>query len=603
MPVKNSTTAEKLGSLRKEFNTLGVDGFLIPRADEFQGEYVPACASRLEWLTGFSGSAGISIVLKDKAVVMSDGRYSIQIKQETDPAHFTTEDSTLVSAGQWLAGNAAKDSVIGYDPRLHTPGEIERIEKAIAGKGIALKALDKNAVDQIWDDRPPAPKEKVELFPESVAGESVKNKIKTVIEAVELEGAQGAVLTMPDSVCWLLNIRGDDVPCTPVVLSHVIVNAGEKKAEFFVDPAKLPTDVKAKLEKDVTIYTPEDLAARLVALAASGKAAGKPVLVDYQRSAIWFKSTLESAGAIVKNAKDPCIDPRAQKTPSEQDAIRKAHVLDGIAVTKFLHWLDGQDEKSGLDEIAVADRLEAFRKLEQSYRGPSFATISGFEANGAVVHYHASAASNKKIDRAGMLLVDSGGQYEWGTTDITRTLVIGAPSEEMRENYTLVLKGHIALANAKFPSGKTGAQIDTLARQYLWAADLDFDHGTGHGVGCYLSVHEEAASISPRGHDAFKEGMLLSNEPGYYKEGEYGIRLENLILVQKDGLRKFKGTVMLAFETVTFAPFDRKLIKPDLLNVDEKTWLNDYHAQVYAKLEQGLDQDCKDWLKIQTQPF
>lgn len=603
MPDKNSTAAEKLGSLRQQFNTMGVDGFLIPRADEYQGEYVADYANRMSWFSDFTGSAGMVTVLRDKAVVITDGRYQIQVKNEVDPICFDTADVDDITTGRWIADHADEDAVIGYDPKLHTPKQIEAIEKEVGDKGITLKALDHNLVDLIWDDQPAEPKGAVELFPEKYAGMSMSDKKTLIMDAVKAEGAQGMVISLPDSICWLLNIRGSDVDYIPVVLSTLLIDTEKEAIELFVDPDKISPDIYAELGNDVVFLEPAELENKLEDISAAAQNSGKPVLLDHQRSSIWFKNVLENAGANVRDFKDPCIDPRARKNDIEKAAIREAHITDGVAMVRFLHWLDSVGPQSGESEISVAQKLENFRQKGQGYRGPSFATISGFADNGAVVHYHATPAKHKQIDKDGLLLVDSGGQYDNGTTDITRTVAIGEPSEEMKESFTQVLRGHIALASAKFPEGTTGAQLDALARQFLCSANKDYDHGTGHGVGCYLSVHEEASGISPRGNGVVQTGMLLSNEPGYYKAEEYGIRIESLILTHGDEVRKDTGDLMHHFETVTFAPISKALIKADMLSPEEKSWLNDYHDQVYRKISPLVEDDVKAWLQHSTSPL
>lgn len=603
MANAQSTPKEKLDSLRGQFNALGIDGFLIPRADEYQSEYVAPYADRMRWISGFTGSAGMVIVLKDKAVTMTDGRYLIQIAKEVDPSCFSTADMTVQSGGKWLAANAAPNAVVGYDPKLHTPSQIEAIEKDALVAGVTLKPVDHNPLDAVWDDQPAAPQNPVVLFPDSYAGLSFSDKKAMILDGIKAKGAAGCVITLPDSVCWLLNVRGSDIDFNPVVLSTVIADAQADTLEWFVEGAKIPADVRAHFGRDVIFSDPAALEKRLGDLGQAALKTGKEVLLDFQRSSLWFKSVLEKTGAALKSTKDPCVDPKARKTLAEQNAIRAAHLVDGAAMVKFLRWLDQQDEKSGLDEIAVSDKLEGFRQQGQGYKGLSFSTISGFAGNGAIIHYHASPQSNARIDKAGLLLVDSGAQYENGTTDITRTIAIGQPSDEARENFTHVLKGHISLASARFPKGTTGQQLDILARQPLWRANIDFKHGTGHGVGCYLSVHEEAASISLRGKDAVESGMLLSNEPGYYKENEYGIRIENLILAKEDGFCSVTGALMHRFETVSLAPIDKALIKAEMLGMDEKLWLNTYHKAVYDQISPALDQDHRDWLKDKTSPI
>ncbi len=602
--MNSITSADKLKSLRAEMAKDGLDGFVIPRSDEFLGEYVPPSAERLAWFTGFTGSAGISVALQSKAVVMTDGRYQIQIRQQVNAAQFEIADSQAESAGAWIARSAAKGAVIGYDPRLHTAREIEVMEESLRQAGMTLKAVNDNPIDRLWQARPAPPAGKVSIFPDSIAGRSLHEKKQIVMDAVTAKGGAAGVVALSDSIAWMLNIRGDDLKCVPVALSHAIVNALDGQIEWFVDAAKIPPDVMAHLGNSVIIRSPSDLDKRLVDIAAAAKAVDKPVLLDPARSPIYFRQALGDAGAKVADYKDPCIDPRAQKTSAEKAGIEKAHVLDGAAVVKFLHWLDGAVPSAGISEIDVENKLEGFRKESPEYKGPSFDTIAGFAGNGAITHYRATPQTSKMIDTDGLLLVDSGGQYPFGTTDITRTIAIGTPSDEMRVNFTRVLKGHFAIAMAQFPSGTTGQRIDSLGRAPLWAAGLDFDHGTGHGVGCYLSVHEEAASISPRGQEPLKPGMLISNEPGFYKEGEYGIRIENLVMVEEAGNRiDKKSTVMLKFNTVTLAPYDRRMIKSDMLNAEEKQWLNNYHARVYTTLKPLLNTQQADWLRDSTQPI
>ncbi|MFP4313894.1 MAG: M24 family metallopeptidase [Alphaproteobacteria bacterium] len=603
MPVKTSTIKEKLNSLRTEFNNFGVDGFIVPRGDEYQGEYVAPYAERLAFMTGFTGSAGQAVILDKKAIVMSDGRYTIQLQKEVDGAHYDVADSTKITAGQWLVQNADSKAVIGYDPKLHTPAQIKALESDISDSGITLKPLEQNPVDLIWDDQPDFPLGAVSLFPEKVAGHSRAQKKDMISEALENKGAHGGVITLPDSICWLLNVRGSDVLYTPLVHSALIVDVQKKVLEWFVDNAKLSNKIRAALSKDVTIFDPDKLEERLDKLAKASRKSGKPVMLDFKRSAVHFKTLLENAGANVLDMSDPCIEPKAQKTNSEQNAIRAAHKEDGLALVKFLKWLSENAVQHNLTELDVADQLEAFRKESSSYKEPSFPTIAGFAGNGAIVHYRATSDNHAAINSDGLLLVDSGGQYEWGTTDITRTIAIGQPSDEMKENYTRVLKGHIGLSLARFPEGTTGKQIDVYARKPLWDANLDFKHGTGHGVGCFLGVHEEAGGgISARANAALKTGYLLSNEPGYYKENEYGIRIENLVLVQDDGMNS-EGQLMHVFESVTLAPYDRSLIVEDMLEPSERKWLNDYHDTVFQTLKNDLDQNHRDWLKLQTAPL
>jgi Xaa-Pro aminopeptidase len=594
MKTGKATPAQKLEALRAQILKEGLDGFLVPRVDKYQGEFVAPDAERLAWLTGFTGSAGTAVVLKDQAVILTDGRYTIQLAQQADKALYKFGDSVKISPAKWLAEEMEQGAVIGYDPWLHTPKQIEAFEKTLTEKMIRLKAVE-NLIDRIWKDRPAPPMKKAEVFPEDIAGTTAARKKEQIRQALQEKGAFATVLNMPDSLMWLLNVRGGDMEETPVVLSLGIVYADAQPVKWFVDPAKITLEMRRHIGNAVEVIEPRLIEKHIAALAAESKKAGKPVAVDFARAPLWFRQKLEDSEADIIDLKDPCILPKSLKTPSEQDSIRKVHILDGVAMVKFLAWLEGTQEK--LNEVFVGEKLEGFRKEEKTYRGPSFSSIVGFGSNGAIVHYRASPETSKKIEGNSLLLIDSGGQYHYGTTDITRTVSIGEPTEEMRKNFTLVLKGHIAVASAKFPVGTTGMQLDSLARGPLKEAGLDYAHGTGHGVGCYLSVHEEAAHMSTRGQDAVQAGMLLSNEPGYYKEGHYGIRIENLVLAQKADEKT------LCFETVTLAPIDRLLIVVEMLTAEEKTWLNFYHAEVYKILAPLLDKNLKAWLETQTLPL
>jgi Xaa-Pro aminopeptidase len=589
---------DKITALRKQLYQDSLDGFIIPRADEFQGEFVAPYAERLKWLTGFSGSAGVAIVLQDKAAVLSDGRYTIQLREQIDPDIFMPGDSTQTSIGEWLAAHGKASAKIGFDPWLHTPAQIEKIRQASAEKKISLIPVMHNLVDEIWNDQPQKPCGAVEIFPQNIAGRSVAEKKSDIARALQQDGVLATVIAMPDSVCWLLNLRGDDVSYLPVVLSYAVVYADNRPVQWIVDPAKLGSEAMAHIKGTAEIVAPERRHEVFTALAEISLKSGKPIALDFNTVPVLFKSALEIGGAQVIDLKDPCVLPRAIKTAAEQDSIRQAHIKDGAALAKFLCWLDQYPDVENLSEITIEEKLLEFRKADLAFRGPSFATIAGFAANGAIVHYRADHKTNKNLARGNLLLLDSGGQYLGndfaGTTDITRTMAIGEPTPEMRTHFTLVLKGHIALALAEFSGGTTGAQIDLLARAPLQKAGLDYAHGTGHGVGCYLSVHEEAASISPRGKIPLQAGMLLSNEPGYYKEGAYGIRIENLVFVETRPGGK------LGFETVTLAPIDRSLIVKDMLEPHEVAWLNRYHARVFAVLAPLVDLDTKKWLERST---
>lgn len=559
--------ARRLSDLRAEMELQKIDGFIIPRSDEYLGEYVPPGAERLKWLTGFSGSAGTAIILADRAIVLSDGRYTIQLRQEVSADLFEVGDSTQTSVGDWLEENAA-GRVVGYDPRLHSAQFIRRLEQL----DISLSPVKTNPLDAVWIDRPGLPDTPVELFADDVAGRTAPEKIALVAAALQHDDIDAFVITASDSIAWLLNIRARDVPHIPIALSYAIIHADES-VDWFIEGKRVSNDVRTHLGNRISIQPPATLEAQMKNLN------GQEVGYDPQRSPIWFAQKIKDTGATLVEMKDPCVDIRACKTKAEIAAMRAAHVRDGQAVTQFIDWLVVQPHDGSLDELSIEEKLKEYRAASPDYVEDSFSTIAGFNAHGAIVHYRAKEGSAKKIEGNGLLLLDSGAQYKDGTTDITRTLAVGTPTQEMKERYTLVLRAHIAIAMAKFPQGTNGIQIDALARQILWEQGLDYAHGTGHGVGCFLSVHEEAASISPRGHEALQPGMIISNEPGYYKEGEYGIRLENLVLVVEAGLME-NGKKLLAFETLTKVPFDERLILRDALSHKEKEWLDTYTASL-----------------------
>lgn len=551
----------------------GVDGFIVPRADEWQGEFVAAYAERLAWLTGFTGSAGLAVVLVDKAAVMSDGRYTIQMAQQVDQALYETVDITQVKLQDWLGEHAGVEHVIGYDSRLHSAAQIDALKE----RGLTLRPVV-NLVDQVWADQPAAPAAPVQAFPEEVAGMSAADKCAMVAQTLQDNALEAMVLTLPDSLCWLLNVRGGDTDYIPQVLSYAVIHQ-DSRVTWFIDSARVPSE--ARFDR-LEIVSPEKMESFL------GGLKGR-VGLDFKRSPDWFRGALHAVELV--DLTDPCIAPKARKTPQEQAAIKQAHIKDGAAMVRFLAWLAEGDRG---DEIAVSDKLEEFRRMDADYKGQSFPSISGFGPNGAIVHYRATPKTSAALEEGSLYLIDSGGQYHFGTTDITRTVAIGEPTQEMRENFTRVLQGHIAVALAEFEPGTLGRQIDALARKPLQEVGLDFAHGTGHGVGCYLAVHEEAANLSPRGENALEAGMLLSNEPGYYKEGAYGIRIENLVLVVEKGDH-------LGFETVSFAPIDRVLIVAEMLSDSERTWLNDYHAAVFEKVSPHLDGADLAWLEAKTQ--
>lgn len=600
---QNSDFSKRLERLRAQLADGGLDGYLAPRADEYLGEYVPGSAERLSWLTGFTGSAGLAVILKDKASVFSDGRYALQLQQETDPALYDAIVSPPEQPQGWIALHAVKGQRIGYDPRLHTQSFIAALGTQLAVSGIELIPVEGNLIDKIWDGRPAAPASKVEPYPEMIAGRNSSSKRNEIAQKIAADKGYAAVINAPDSIAWLLNIRGADVPHNPFALSTLIAYA-DGTADWFIDRARLPVSVLSSLGNQVQVLPPPDLAASLDALAQKAGTASLPVLMDDAATPIWFRQRLERAGAAVLHQEDPCVYPKACKTQEEQNAVRSTHVRDGVAMVKFLKWVDDEALKGKLTEQDIVDRLAVFRKAASDYRDSSFDTIAGWAGNGAIVHYRVSASTNKAIMPPGLLLVDSGGQYMGGTTDITRTIAVGEPTKEMKDNNTRVLKGHIAIASMKFPDGITGAQLDVLARMALWKEGLDFAHGTGHGVGIYLSVHERGVGISSRANFKFKPGMLVSNEPGFYKEGAYGIRIENLILVVEDGVIN-DGSVRkrYAFETVTLAPIDRRLVNAALLCVEEIEWLDAYHKRVLDTLSPHVDEAEKIWLKQVCAPL
>ena len=564
-----------------------VQGFNVPRTDENQGEYVPACAERLKWLTGFTGSAGVAVVLEDKAVVMSDGRYTIQLAQQVDGDLYETENSQEVKLEDWLNINAKKGVTVAYDPRLHSVAEIEKLEEA----KLSLKPVAPNLIDQVWTDKPSAPSSNVDPFPVEIAGKSSIDKVNEVVEFLKEQEADAVILTLSDSIAWLLNIRGFDIPHIPVALSYAIVFA-DGSVQWFINEMRVSNAVRETLPPQTHILRPNQIDLVLQ------KFAGLKIMIDPKRSSVWFERVLRYAGAEVIHAKDPCVDIRACKTPSEQEAMKAAHVRDGVAMVKFLKWFSEEAPKETLSELSVEERLNEFRAQAPEFQDTSFDTIAGYGSNGAIVHYRASEESNKDVKSGNLLLLDSGAQYSDGTTDITRTLAVGAPTAEMMERNTYVLKAHIALAMAVFKKDTSGKELDAICRAPMKKAGLDYLHGTGHGVGCYLSVHEEAAmGISPRAEEPLQAGMILSNEPGYYEEDAYGIRIENLILV-KEG----EGD-QLSFETITLAPFDRTLIDVSLLNDEERHWVDQYHARVNETLSPLLDDEHQAWLKKATLPL
>ncbi len=588
---------ERLARLHEELANRGADGFIVPRADEHQGEYVPPRGQRLAWLTGFTGSAGLAIVLRDRAALFVDGRYTLQAAAQIDTDLVEIHHLIEEPPAQWIAEALPKGALLAYDPWLHTPQEVERFRAAAEKAGAELRAVSDNPLDRVWSDQPAAPIAPVVPHPDHFAGESAEAKRIRLGRALQQEGAAAAVLTMPESIAWLLNIRGGDVPHTPLPLSFAILRQ-DGTVTLFIDRRKLGPGIERHLGSAVTVIPPEQLGPALDALAAEG---GR-VQVDPATAASWVFDRLQAAGGKIHRASDPCLLPKACKNAIEIDGTRAAHRRDGAALTRFLAWLAREAPKEGLSEIAASDRLEAIRREGKNFRDLSFPTISGVGSNGAIVHYRATPETEKRLESGTLYLLDSGAQYLDGTTDVTRTIVIGEPSAEMRDRFTRVLKGHIALALARFPKGTTGTQLDAFARRALWQKGLDYDHGTGHGVGSYLGVHEGPQRISKAPNtQALLPGMIVSNEPGYYKAGAYGIRIENLVLVQPaEGAAERE---MLGFETLTLAPIDRNLIDPSLLDADEIAWLDAYHERVRETLTPLVDPETARWLAAATQPL
>jgi Xaa-Pro aminopeptidase len=587
----------RLGRLRQELAAQGLDGFVVPRADEHQGEYVPPRGQRLAWLTGFTGSAGVAIVLSDRAALFVDGRYTLQAAAQVDTQLFEIHHLIDEPPARWIGAALAPGAVLGYDPWLHTPQEVERFRAEAEKADAILRGVAENPLDRAWSGRPVAQIAPVVPHPDRFAGESAQSKRTRIGRALGEEGAAAVVLTMPESIAWLLNIRGGDVPHTPLPLSFAILRQ-DGSVSLFIDRRKLVPGLERHLGNGVTVIPPEQFGPELDALAGEG---GR-VQVDPATAASWVFARLEAAGAQIHRGADPCLLPKACKNPIELDGTRAAHRRDGAALTRFLAWLAHEAPKGGLTEIAASDRLEAIRREGEHFRDLSFPTISGAGSNGAIVHYRATPETEKRLEPGTLYLLDSGAQYLDGTTDVTRTVAIGAPTPEMRDRFTRVLKGHIALALARYPRGTTGTQLDAFARRALWQKGLDYDHGTGHGVGSYLGVHEGPQRISkaPNGQ-ALLPGMIVSNEPGYYKTGAYGIRIENLVLVQP--VEDTTEREMLGFETLTLAPIDRNLIEPSLLDEDETAWLDAYHARVRETLTPLVDPGTVRWLAEATQPL
>ena len=580
--------ATRIAALRSVLKEAGLDGFIVPRADEHQGEYVPACAERLSWLTGFTGSAGTAIILATRAAIFIDGRYALQVRDEVDTGVLEPVSVTETPPSKWLQEHAPENGRIGFDPWLMTRAQIRRIRKSLAHKNAELVAVDANPVDAVWSDRPAAPLAAVSEQPVSLAGRDVAEKLAELAGLLAEKDVDAAILTDPASIAWSFNIRGKDVPHTPLPLSFAVLRR-DGRPQVFIDGRKLSNAIRANLGEIADLEEPDRFAA---ALSALGKAKAR-VLYDPNGSAEAVAAAIEAAGGTIIDGADPVLLPKARKSNAELAGARRAHIRDGAAMLRFLYWLDREAPAGKLTEIDAAKKLETIRSEVAEADGSalqdvSFDTISSTGPNAAINHYRVSERTNRTIAPGDLFLVDSGGQYRDGTTDITRTILIGEPTRKRldlyRDRNTRVLKGHIALARMRFPKGTSGAQIDALARAALWSAGLDFDHGTGHGVGAFLSVHEGPQRIAKTGHTTLEPGMIVSNEPGFYVAGDFGIRIENLIVVTGAAPVPGGDRDMLSFETVTLAPIDRRLIIPRLLSATEIAWLDLYHQRVFANL-------------------
>ncbi|HKB00047.1 MAG TPA: aminopeptidase P family protein [Methyloceanibacter sp.] len=591
-------SGERIEALQGELKSRKLKGFLVPHSDEHQSEYLAPQFERLAWLTGFTGSAGNAVVLDKDAALFVDGRYILQARAQTDPALFEVLQTPEAKASSWIAEKLAKGASVGYDPSLHTVKEIERLTETLAKSGIKLVPVETNLIDAIWQDRPKPMATAVVPHGIEYAGRSAQEKIRDVQAALAAEKTDAVLLTLLDSIAWLFNIRGGDIKHTPVALAFAIVPASGRPT-LFIDPAKIGDNVKGEIRETADLAEPASLMDRLKTL---GEAQAR-VRLDPETAPMRLAQALKADGARIVPGQDPCLLPKAIKNATEIAGARTAHLRDGVAMVRFLAWLDEVAVPGKIDEVAAAIKLEDRRRESGQLKDISFDTISASGPNGAIVHYRPTTKSKRLLETGSLYLIDSGAQYREATTDVTRTIAIGTPSADMRRHYGLVLKAHIAIATARFPKGTRGQDLDPFARRPLWEAGLDFDHGTGHGIGSYLSVHEGPQRLSRLGTVELEPGMILSNEPGYYREGHYGIRLENLVLVTP--LEKIPGGTreMMGFETLTLVPFDRRLIDPKQLLPRELAWLNAYHARVRREIEPILLSDDRAWLRHATAPI
>jgi len=587
----------RLSALREELARLKLTGFVIPRADQQQNEYVAPSEERLAWLTGFTGSAGLAIVLAHEAAVFVDGRYTLQAAKQVDAKAWSVEPLVDPSPESWLTKHLTSGDRLGFDPWLHTSAAAERLATACAKAGAELVAVDTNPLDSVWTERPAPPLGPVAVHGTRFSGEAETDKLRRIRLEIERLGVDALVLSDSHAVAWTFNIRGADVAHTPLPLSYALVpKAG--RPTLFIDHRKLSNSARDHLEQTADVEEPDALTPRLTALARGAAS----IALDSATAADALSRLIDTAGGKAVRGNDPVSLLKAVKNPTEIEGTRTAHRRDAVALARFLAWIDREAPSGALTEIDTVEALESFRRDTGALKDVSFPTIAGTGPNGAIVHYRVTRRSNRRIAPGDLLLIDSGAQYQDGTTDVTRTIAIGEPTLEMCDRFTRVLRGHIAIARAVFPDGTTGAQIDTLARQFLWQAGIDFDHGTGHGVGSYLSVHEGPARISKLGTTPLRRGMILSNEPGYYKTDGFGIRIENLELVIGADIPGAEKPIN-AFETLTLAPIDRRLIDLNMLEGPELSWLNDYHARVRHEVRAHLDEATKVWLDAATAPL
>jgi Xaa-Pro aminopeptidase len=596
-PESGVALTARLAAFREELVRRKLNGFAVPRADQQQNEYVPPSEERLAWLTGFTGSAGLAVVLTHEAAIFVDGRYTLQARKQVDARAWSIEPLADPPPESWILNHLAAGDRLGFDPWLHTSAAAEKLAKACAKAGAELIAVESNPVDSVWTERPPPPLAPVTIHAPQFSGEAEAEKLDRIRNEIARLGVEALVLSDSHAVAWTFNIRGADVSHTPLPLSYALVPK-DGRASIFIDHRKLSNSVRDHLERSADVREPDELVPKLVDLARRGAS----IALDSATAADALSRLISGASGKPVPGSDPVSLLKAVKNVTEIEGTRTAHRRDAVALTRFLAWIDREAPKGSLTEIDAVEALETFRRDTGALKDVSFPTIAGTGPNGAIVHYRVTRKSNRRISPGDLLLIDSGAQYQDGTTDVTRTIPIGEPTAEMRDRFTRVLRGHIAIARAVFPEGTTGAQIDVLARQFLWQAGVDFEHGTGHGVGSYLSVHEGPARISKLGIAPLKRGMILSNEPGYYKTDAYGIRIENLELVvgvEIDGAEK----PMNGFETLTLAPIDRRLVDVDMLGADELGWLNEYHARVRREVRAHLDEATKLWLDAATAPL